>query len=131
MYQAILTHHVVRLADVYARFYGATGSEEDHRLAQEIANSVSWLQMSDGKFPHGLWYHAQANAYILNFASIYIRLMAEMPETAPDDQNHLLWYDRQVRKVKYLDEGVSYRTWASGKERKCELRHLRHQPLPR
>ncbi len=114
-YPAILTHHVVRLADAYARLYGASGDERDRRLAQEIANSVSWLQKSDGKFPHGLWFHAQANAYILNFSSIYIRLMAEMPETAAADENHLLRHDGQVREVKYEPQRIACRTWWPGR----------------
>src|SRR4029079_7574479 len=77
----------------------------------------SWIQMSDGKFPHGLWHHAQAVAYILNFTSIYIRLMAEMPETAPNNANHILWQDHQIREVKYEDKHVGYRTWGPGRER--------------
>ena len=47
----------------------------------------------------------------------YIRLMAEMPETAPANENHILWYDHQVREVKYEEGHVAYRTWGPGRER--------------
>jgi hypothetical protein len=43
--------------------------------------------------------------------------MAEMPETAPADENHLLWFARQVREVEYAPKRVAYRTWGPGRER--------------
>jgi len=91
-YPAVLSHHVIRLADTYARLYGTRRDPEYARLAQLIANSTSWLQKADGKFAHGPWCPAQGNAYILNFVPIYMRIMAELSQTAADDQNYLLRY---------------------------------------
>ena len=116
-YPAVLTHHVARLADTYARLYGATGNEEHARMAQLVANSNSWMQKADGKFSHGLWYHAQANAYILNFVSIYQRIMAELPQTAPDGENHLLRCTVPPRGMRYGEQTIEYTPWAAGQER--------------
>ncbi|WP_428937577.1 hypothetical protein [Fontivita pretiosa] len=116
-YPAVLSHHVIRLADTYARLYGARRDPEHARLAQLIANSSSWLQKADGKFAHGLWYHAQGNAYILNFVPIYMRIMAELPQTAPDDQNHLLRYTTPLKTVRYGQDTVELKPWAAGKVR--------------
>jgi hypothetical protein len=116
-YPAVLSHHVARLADCYARLYGATKDPEHARLAQLIANSTTWLQKADGKFAHGFWYHAQGNAYILNFVSIYLRIMAELPQTAPQDSNHLLHHTAPLKNVRYDESSIQCVPWSAGQIR--------------
>jgi hypothetical protein len=116
-YSAVLSHHVARLADAYARLYGATANPEHARLAQLIANSTTWLQKADGKFAHGFWYHAQGNAYILNFVPIYMRIMSELPRTAPENQNHLLRTTALLRSVRYGEPSIDIAPWSSGQMR--------------
>src|SRR5947209_18986264 len=73
-----------RLAEGYAHLWGATGGPRYRRLAEQIANTVTWLQMSDGKMRIGLWWHAQGTATSgIIFTDQFLRIMSEIPETAP------------------------------------------------
>ena len=115
-YKIVLTHHQLRLAEVYAKFYEATGDPAYKKKAIETANSVTWCQMSDGKIRQGFWYHAVASPLILSFNEQYCRIMACIPETAPPDENHLLTYTGLIRNVSYDTDRVSYRTLGAGAE---------------
>jgi hypothetical protein len=117
VFSVVLPHHVIRLADAYAHLYGATKDHEHKRLARLIGNSVSWMQKSDGKFMWGVSGFSRYSSLILSYASHYIRMMAEMPETAPDGENHLLWQDGAVKEMEYGGQAVSYQTWRAGAER--------------
>ena len=62
----------------------------DKDMAEQIANSVTWNLMSDGKMRQGFWYHAWGVPLGLSFNDQFSRVMACIPETAPKGENHLL-----------------------------------------
>ena len=108
---AILPHHNMRLADTYARLYGVTGDPEAKELAVRIANSMTQMAMNDGKFHHGLNSGIEDKTMLaLNFNLQFTRIMAEIPETAPQDANHLLYSSGYARSIEYLREAITYQT---------------------
>jgi hypothetical protein len=115
-YRVVLTHHQLRLAEVYAKFYDVTGEVAYKKKAIETANSVTWCQMSDGKIRQGFWYHAVASPLVLSFNEQFCRIMSCIPETAPPRENHLLTYTGLIRKVSYKTKRVSYRAMGKGAE---------------
>ncbi len=111
VWPAILPHHNMRLAETYARLYGATGDPEAKELAIRIANSMTQMVTSDGKFHHGLNSGIDhMTALLLSFNMQFSRLMAEIPETAPRGENHLLHSSGYVRHVRYGARRVAYET---------------------
>ena len=108
---AILPHHNMRLAETYARLYGATGDPEAKELALRISNSMSQMVMNDGKFHHGLNSGIENRTMLgLNFNMQFSRIMAEIPETAPQDENHLLYCSGYARNIHYQSEAITYET---------------------
>ncbi len=89
-YKIVLTHHQLRLAELYAKLYDVTGDTSLKKKAMETANSVTWCAMSDGKIRQGFWYHSVACPLIVSFNEQFCRLMTYIPETAPQGENHLL-----------------------------------------
>jgi len=89
-YRIVLTHHQLRLGEIYAKLWEATGNAAYKRLAIQTANSVTWNLMADGKMRQGFWDHAKAVPLILCFDSQFGRIMSAIPETAPKGENHLL-----------------------------------------
>jgi hypothetical protein len=125
-YPVILTMHTNRLAEVYAHLWGATGDPKYRRLAEQIANTVTWLQMSDGKMRIGLWWHAQGTATSgIIFTDQFLRIMSEIPETAPQDENHFLSNSGYVRGVRYSPNAIELKTWKPGEARFS----LKRQPV--
>jgi hypothetical protein len=114
-YPVILTIHTNRLAEVYARLWGALEDQKYKDLAEQIGNSITWLMMSDGKMRAGLWYHAWGTATSgIIFNGQFMRIMAEIPDTAPQDEDHFLHHNRYVRDVAYLPDRIVLQTWAAG-----------------
>ncbi|HXN21461.1 MAG TPA: hypothetical protein VOA41_01805 [Candidatus Dormibacteraeota bacterium] len=109
-YQVTLTHHELRLAEMYSELWDATGEQKYKELAVEIANSVTWGVMSDGKMRQGFWYHAIGIPLILEFNDQFARIMANIPETAPRHENHILQTSNHVRWVRYEERQVRYQT---------------------
>lgn len=117
-YPVILSIHTGRLAEVYARLWGATGDARYKQLAEQIANTITWLQMSDGKMRAGLWWHAWGTATSsIIFNEQFLRIMAEIPETAPRHGSHLLFHTGYVRDVSYSPARVSLHSWQGGEAR--------------
>ena len=109
-YQVVLTHHELRLAEIYAKLWEATGDPTHKERAIETANSVTWGLMSDGKMRQGFWAHAAAVPLTLCFNDQFCRIMASIPETAPENENHLLATGSFLRRVDYAGSMISYRT---------------------
>lgn len=117
-YPVILSIHTNRLAEVYARLWGVTGDTRYKELAEQIANNITWLIMSDGKMRAGLWFHAPGTATsVIIFNAQFMRIMAEIPETAPPDENHFLHHSGYVRAIGYSPRSVTMRTWSAGEAR--------------
>jgi hypothetical protein len=117
-YPVILTMHTNRLAEVYARVWGATGDTKYKHLAKQIANTVTWLQMSDGKMRIGLWWHAQGTATSgIIFTDQFLRIMSEIPETAPQKEDHFVYSTSYVKDLRYSPERITLRTWKPGEAR--------------
>lgn len=110
LYLVVLTHHELRLAELYAKLWEATGNKSYRNMAEQIANSVTWCLTSDGKLWLGLGYHASATATILSYNDQFTRIMAALPETAPPEENHLLQVSNLLQQVEYGRHDVSYRT---------------------
>lgn len=125
-YPVILTMHTNRLAEVYARIWSATGNAKYKLLAEQIANTVTWQEMSDGKMRIGMWWHAQGTATSgIMFTDQFLRIMSEIPETAPQDEDHFLFSTSYVRDIQYSLRAIALRTWKPGEARFS----LRHEPI--
>ena len=109
-YKVVLTHHELRLAEMYAKLWEATGDPSDRDMAVQIANSVTWNLMSDGKMRQGFWYHAWGVPLGLSFNDQFSRVMACVPETAPKGENHLLQSSSFVSEIQYQAKQIRYRT---------------------
>jgi rhamnogalacturonyl hydrolase YesR len=109
-YRVVLTHHELRLAELYAKLWQATRDPEYKRLAIETANSVTWNLMADGKIRQGYFYHAWGIPLSLNFDDQFARLMSCIPETAPRGENHLLDSSALVKQIHYAPRQISYST---------------------
>jgi hypothetical protein len=126
-YPVILTMHTNRLAEIYARLWGATGDPKYKQLAVQIANTVTWQEMSDGKMRIGMWFHAQGTATSgIMFTDQFLRIMSEIPETAPRNEDHLLFSSSYARDVQYSPQEITLRTWKPG-----EARFSLHHPPKR
>jgi hypothetical protein len=115
-YKVVLTHHQLRLAELYAELFDATGDEAYKRSAIETANSVTWCLMSDGKMRQGFWLHAVACPLILSFNEQFSRIMACIPETAPTGENHLLRSSSDVKFIRYGTGSIEYETVSASQE---------------
>ena len=109
-YRVVLTHHELRLAELYAKLWQATGDPEYKRMAIETANSVTWNLMADGKMRQGYFYHAWGIPLSLNFNDQFARLMSCIPETAPRGENHLLESSALIKQIRYAPKLISYST---------------------
>jgi hypothetical protein len=116
-YRVVLTHHELRLGEAYARLWEATGERQYRDLAEQIANSVTWCLMSDGKFRLGLGGHAQSIPLVLPFNDHYCEIMAAIPRTAPKGENHLLRSGSDVRRITYGKDHVTYVTAGDSHDR--------------
>jgi hypothetical protein len=82
--------------------------------------------MSDGKMRIGMWWHAQGTATSgIMFTDQFLRIMSEIPETAPQDEDHFLFSTSYVRDVQYSLRAIALRTWKPGEARFS----LRHEPI--
>jgi hypothetical protein len=115
-YKIVLTHHQLRLAELYAKLYEATGDAGHKRNALQTANSVTWCTMSDGKIRQGFWYHAAACPLVLSFNEQFNRIMSCIPETAPRGENHLLQNSSDLKSIHYEPKSIAYETVTAGKE---------------
>jgi hypothetical protein len=115
-YKIVLTHHQLRLAELYAKLYQATGDAAHKRAAIETANSVTWCLMSDGKMRQGFWAHAAACPLVLSFNEQFSRIMACIPETAPKGEDHLFQSSSDVKSVSYQLHAIDYETVTAGEE---------------
>ncbi|MSS72027.1 MAG: hypothetical protein EXS64_11120 [Candidatus Latescibacteria bacterium] len=109
-YKIVLTHHELRFAEMHAKLFEVTRDPAHRAQAIEIANSVTWCLMSDGKMRQGFWAHAQAAPLVLCFNDQFCRIMAAIPETAPDGENHILQTTGLFQAVRYERSRVVYRT---------------------
>lgn len=116
-YKIVIAHHELRLAQTHAVFWGATREPKHRQLAEDIANSVTWLLMSDGKMRMAHWYHA-TDSYMrcLTFNDQFTRIMAEIPGTAPRHENHFLHTTSDLRRILYGEQGIRYQTVGPGRE---------------
>jgi len=93
------------------RNWEATGDSKERDLAEQIANSVTWLLMSDGKMRIGFWMDFESSIpMVLVWNSQFTRLMSCLPETAPRNENHLLQHTSFVRKIDYQPKQIDYET---------------------
>jgi hypothetical protein len=105
-YVIVLTHHELRLAHFYSKLWQATGKQHYRDLAIQIANSVTWGLMSDGKMRLGLGRAASNIPLVLIYNDQFADIMAAIPDTAPAGENHLLKASSDVGRIKYYNESV-------------------------
>ena len=115
-YRVVLTHHSLRLAEMYALLYQVTGNISYKEQAVEIANSVTWCVMSDGKMRQGFWWHYGYCPVISLFHSQFCRLMACIPETAPIGENHLVANRSFLAPITYEPDRITYASVGPGEE---------------
>lgn len=114
-YPVILSMHTNRLAEVYARMWTALGDRHYKDLAEQIANTVTWLAMSDGKMRIGLWWHSQGTATSgLIFTGQFLNIMRDVPETAPQDEDRWLGNSSYVRSISYSPAQIEMTAWSPG-----------------
>ncbi len=115
LYPVILPHHNMRLADTYARLYGATGDEAAGETALRISNSMTHMATADGKFRQGL--NSSIDdlvCLILELNLQYLRVMVELPQTAPTGENHLLYHSGPLREIRYEPGKISLQALEPG-----------------
>ena len=115
-YRVVLTHHSLRLAEMYAMLYQGTGTESYKEKAVEIANSVTWCVTSDGKMRQGFWWHYGYSPIISLFHSQFCRLMACIPETSPAGENHLVANRSFLKPITYEADRIVYASVGPGEE---------------
>lgn len=109
-YRVVLTHHELRLAHFYTKLWEATQQEEHRRLATQIANSVTWCLMSDGKMRLGLGTNGSRIPLVLIYNDQFADIMAALPETAPEGENHLLKATSDIAQIEYTASLIKYST---------------------
>jgi hypothetical protein len=67
--------------------------------------------MSDGKMRMSHWSHS-TDCYLrcLTFNDQFTRIMAEIPQSAPQDEDHLLQTSSDVRRIRYAVDRICYET---------------------
>jgi hypothetical protein len=100
----------LRLGEMYARLWEVTKNPPYRDLAVQIANSVTYLAMSDGKMRLGLYSTARSIPTEPMIDDQFCDIMASIPETAPRGENHLLRFSSFVRHVFYDKHQVEYST---------------------
>ena len=117
VFPCILPHHNMRLGETYARYYGATGDAEAKELAIRIANSMTNMVTADGKYRQGLNSGIdELTCLTLGFNNQLSRIMAEIPETAPKGENHLLYHSSPVKVIHYAPAAIQYETPAASQD---------------
>src|SRR4029434_9256341 len=106
--------HQLRLAELYAKLYEATGDAGHNRNALQTENSVTWCTLSDGHTRQGFWYHAAACPLVLSFNEQFSRIMSCIPETAPKGEDHLLQNTGDVKSIRYQLHAIEYETMTAG-----------------
>ncbi len=109
-YVIVLTHHELRLAHFYSKLWQATREQPYRDLAIQIANSVTWCLMSDGKMRLGLGRAASSIPLVLIYNDQFADIMAAIPEAAPADENHLLRTSSDVEHIDYSSSQIEYST---------------------
>lgn len=115
-YRVVLTHHQLRLAQLYARLWQVDHNDHERRLAEQIANSVTWCLMSDGKMRLGLGRSGSRIPLVLIFNDQFADLMSYIPGTAPHGESHLLSSAALVRHVSYNPRQIDYQTLGSSRD---------------
>jgi hypothetical protein len=117
VFPCILPHHNMRLAETYARYHGATGDAEAKELAIRIGNSMTQMVTADGKYRQGLNSGIdELTCLALNFNNQLSRIMAEIPETAPKGENHLLYHCSPVKLIQYRPAAIQYESTAASQD---------------
>jgi hypothetical protein len=116
IYRVVLTHHELRLAAFYAKLWQVTNERRYRDLAVQIANSVTWCLMSDGKMRLGLGQNAYEIPLTLPYNDHFADIMAAIPETAPAGENHLLQSTSDIRRIEYLTRRISYSTMGASQD---------------
>lgn len=118
-YRVVLTHHELRLATFYSKLWQQTGERHYRDLATQLANSVTWCLMSDGKMRLGLGRNGSRIPLVLVFNDQFSDIMAAIPETAPAGENHILQASNDVCQVDYRLNRIAYSTVGSSEDSLC------------
>lgn len=122
-----MSSHTARFASVLALWYEKTG---DLKTKERAFRSFNWATYScdvnglvktsidEGT---GYWFSDGYGDYMRHF----LRGMASVPQWAPTDKNRLLRSSSIVRSIKYSDEKITYKTFASSSS---ELFKLKTKP---
>ena len=113
-----MSSHTPRYASVVAKWFGVTGDPNDREEALKsfaLATYSAYNRYSKdgiainyvGLAYESPWFSDCYFDYILHF----INGMAELPEMAPDDEDHILGSDSAIRWVRYLPKQIEYKTY--------------------
>lgn len=112
--------HTSRHASVELLYCEKTG---DYTRKQQAIRRLNWATYSvdtDGKnrYPHnGIWLTDGYGDYVRH----YLRAMAEMPELAPNDQNHLLRTSSVIQNIQYSPEKITYKKFDARSDERIKL----------
>lgn len=102
--------HSSRHASIELRYAADTGDNDNKQMAIRQLNWSTYAVDDDGKnkYPDPRTYEVWWTDGYGDFVRHYLRAMAEAPELAPADQNHLLRSSSVVRDIQYGPKHIRY-----------------------
>jgi hypothetical protein len=123
-----MSSHTARFASVLALWSEVTGDREARERAFRSFNWATYSARENGLVKTsidegtGYWFSDGYGDYMRHFQ----RGMASVPEWAPPNEDHLLGSSSIVRRVRYSENGITYRTFD---RRSQEVLRLRQAPM--
>ncbi|MFI5384790.1 MAG: hypothetical protein ACHQ50_01605 [Fimbriimonadales bacterium] len=120
--------HTMHWCELVAALYKATGKRQYRDAVISAVNLSTGNTWKDGRAPTDI-YSDQPDGcwYSLSFSPLYLglELLADFPDQAPSNENHILSSTANVRAVRYGSVAISYETDAAS----TETLKLRAKPM--
>lgn len=119
VYMVPMNCHTMHWCELLAALYRATGKREYRQAVLSAVNLCTANTWKDGRSPTDIYVHGpDATWYSLCASPLYLGLdlMADFPEQAPANENHILASNADVRSVKYGESTIAYETSTASTE---------------
>ncbi len=118
---SIMGGHSIHWAAMMADLYKISGDQKQRWEVIQVLNFVTYLLQPDNRIvvgaEHGLT-HPQGAPYWysthFSCVNLFLEILGELPELAPDNESHLLRAGGEVREIQYSDSAVTYTSDAAG-----------------
>jgi rhamnogalacturonyl hydrolase YesR len=112
-YMVPMNCHTMHWCQLLADLYRATRRPEYRKAVISSVNMCTANVMADGRSQTDVFYTGPDGCwYSLSFSPLYLglELLADFPDQAPANENHILGSTGDVRNVTYAASGLSYET---------------------